>query len=82
MCDCKHLSTFGVEIKILDFRAKRGLKMQKRAKMGNKCGLVRFPTALRPKPETLEKQSKGHSAGECEYCNRTPTSNRGPDAAE
>ena len=48
MCDCRHLSIFGVEIKILDFRAKRGLKVQKRAELGNKCGLVRFPTALDP----------------------------------
>ena len=48
MFDYRHLSIFGVEVKTLDFRAKRGLKVQKRAELGNKCGLVRFPTALDP----------------------------------
>ena len=48
MFDCRHLSIFGVEVKTLDFQAKRGLKVHKMAELGNKCGLVRFLTALDP----------------------------------
>ena len=48
MFDCRHLSIFGVKVKKFDFRAKRGLKVHKRGELGNKCGLVRFPTALDP----------------------------------
>ena len=48
MFDCRHLSIFDVKVKKFDFRAKRGLKVHKMGELGNKCGLVRFPTALDP----------------------------------